>query len=425
MPSQRPNPVRRPHSKSRTGCRVCKSRRVKGRKTPANAPISSFGFQGRHYSYLVLPLYSPPLCDETRPSCRRCITHGAQCDFALEAEASTSQSQTPQEQGSRDALSIPQLTSPSAGSTPEVPYSTWFNVSDMELFHHYIISTSLTLASEPVARNFWRVNVPQSGFSNHYVLKAILAISALHLARLRPQQKESYVEQALVHHSAAYAMAVPLITQASGDHFAPVFHFSMLTTIITFAKPRSAEDLLVISHGILPDWLVITRGLRTLVESGGETAVSSASLDALFYEGMQLQMLWEQQTQDHEALITLESNIRARTPAHKLPALEEGLLSLRRSYNVCFMNNMTGERQVRATLIWMVKLTDEFADLIKVHDSEALCILAYYCVLLKRLEHLWWVEGWAFHLIEQIYKTLDAKYRLWIQWPLEEIGWAP
>ncbi|KAI3321896.1 hypothetical protein HD806DRAFT_502242, partial [Xylariaceae sp. AK1471] len=43
MPTQRQNPVRRPHSKSRTGCRVCKSRRVK--------------------------------CDETRPSCRRCLTY--------------------------------------------------------------------------------------------------------------------------------------------------------------------------------------------------------------------------------------------------------------------------------------------------------------------------------------------------------------
>ncbi|GAP83946.2 putative c6 transcription protein [Rosellinia necatrix] len=363
MPAQRPNPVRRPHSKSRTGCRICKARRVK--------------------------------CDETRPSCRRCQTHGAQCDFLFEADSTTPRGR--QDSGSRDALSIHQLTSPSVSSTPDAARypTTWFSVCELELFHHFITSTSLTLACDPVARDFWRVNVPQLGFLHPYVLKGVLSIAALHLARLRPQQKDSLVEQAMMHHTAASSMALPLITNASGENFPPIFHFSMLTTIITFARPRAPDNFLLVSDGILPDWLLISRGVRTLLQSEGDAVLSMSSLDALFYA------------------------------AHNVPELCDGILTLRRCFNLFYTSGFSEEERMRSALMWLVKIPDPFVELLKGHDSGALCVLAFFCVLLKRLEYLWWIEGWAFHLIERIYSTLDERYRLWIRWPLEEIGWAP
>ncbi|KAI0196628.1 hypothetical protein EV127DRAFT_84348 [Xylaria flabelliformis] len=393
MPAHRPNPSRRPHSKSRTGCRVCKSRRVK--------------------------------CDETRPSCRRCQTHGVQCDFIFETDASAPQSYNGA--GGRDALSIHHLTSTSAHSTPDpVRYpGTWFSVFELELFHHYITSTSLTLACDPVARNFWRVNVPQLGFAHPYVLKGVLAIAALHLARLRPQQKDSLLEQAMMHHTAASSMALPLITDASGENFPPIFHFSMLTTIITFARPRAPDNFLLVSDGIVPDWLLITRGVRTLLQSQGNAVLSMSSLDALFYAGLKLSTQWEQENHEHEGLKDLENNIRNHAPPQKAAELCDGILTLRRCFNLFNTSGFSEEERMRSALMWLVKVPDPLIELLKNQDSEALCVLAFFCVLLRRLEHFWWIEGWACHLIERIYATLDERYRLWIRWPLEEVGWAP
>ncbi|KAI0106445.1 hypothetical protein GGR51DRAFT_517696 [Nemania sp. FL0031] len=394
MPPQRPNTVRRPHSKSRTGCRVCKSRRVK--------------------------------CDETRPSCRRCQTHGVQCDFSLETETSTPRGQDSSSSG-RDALSIHQLTSPSIISTPEsVRYpATWFSILELELFHHFITSTSLTLACDSVARSFWRVNVPQLGFSHLYVLKGVFAVAALHLARLRPQQKDMFVEQAMMHHTAASSMALPLITGAKGENFPPIFHFSMLTTIITFARPRAPDNFLLVSDGVVPDWILMIRGVRTLLESEGNAVLSMSSLDALFYAGMKLSIQWENENQEHEGLKDLETNIRNHAPPHKIPDLCEGILTLRRCFNLFYTSGFSEEERMRSALMWLVKIPDPFVELLKSHDNGALCVMAFFCVLLNRLEHFWWIEGWAFHLIERIYSTLDERYRLWIRWPLEEIGWAP
>ncbi|KAI1425851.1 hypothetical protein F5Y12DRAFT_744929 [Xylaria sp. FL1777] len=392
MPPQR-HPVRRPHSKSRTGCRVCKSRRVK--------------------------------CDETRPSCRRCQTHGVQCDFLFETDAAAPR--VHQDSSSRDALSIHQLTSPSVASTPEASRypTTWFSVSELELFHHFITSTSLTLACEPAARAFWRVNVPQLGFSHPYLLKGLFSIAAFHLARLRPQQKDALVEQALTQYSAASSTALPLIPNLTGETFLPIFYFSLLTTVITFARPRSPDNLLLVSDGILPDWLLVTRGIRVLLQAEGDDVLSTSCSDALFNVGVRVSAQWENENQDHPGLLELEDNFRSHSQPHKIPQLCHGILTLKRCFNLFFKSGFSEEERLRSAMIWLVKIPDPFIELLKTHDSEALCVLAFFCVLLKRLEHLWWIEGWSFHLIERIYSTLDNKYRLWIQWPLEEIGWAP
>jgi len=154
-----------------------------------------------------------------------------------------------------------------------------------------------------------------------------------------------------MHHSAASTMALPMITKASGENFPPVFHFSMLTTLITFASPRGPDNFLVVSNGILPDWLMIIRGVRTLLESEGEAVLSMASLDALFYEGMQLQAMWEHQNQEHEGLRELENNIRGHVPPHKQAALGGGIVSLRRTFNVSSMSGVTEEQRMRGTLM--------------------------------------------------------------------------
>ncbi|KAF2971880.1 hypothetical protein GQX73_g1705 [Xylaria multiplex] len=271
----------------------------------------------------------------------------------------------------------------------------------------------------------WRVNVPQLGFHHPYVLKGVFSIAALHLARLRPNQRDALVEQAMMHHTAASSMALPLIPNASGDNFPPIFHFSMLTTVITFARPRAPDNFLLVSDGILPDWLLICRGIRSLLQSEGEAVLSLPCFDTLLYAGMRLSVQWEKENQEHEALKDLENNIRHHSQPHKIAELCDGILTLRRCFNLFSKSGFSDEERMRSALMWMVKVPDPFVELLKSHDSEALCVLAFFCVLLKRLEHLWWIEGWAFHLIERIYTTLDDRYRLWIRWPLEETGWAP
>lgn len=75
--------------------------------------------------------------------------------------------------------------------------------------------------------------------------------------------------------------------------------------------------------------------------------------------------------------------------------------------------------------IWLFRVQDDYLELLKRHSQEALVIFAYFCVILKRLDHHWWIEGWSTHLMEKIWGILDEEHRLWVRWPIEEIGWIP
>jgi hypothetical protein len=79
----------------------------------------------------------------------------------------------------------------------------------------------------------------------------------------------------------------------------------------------------------------------------------------------------------------------------------------------------------RQILLWMMIIPDAFITLLQDQNPEALCIFGYYCVLLKRLDSLWFIHGWSEDLIENIYWLLDQRYRGYIVWPMREIGWAP
>jgi hypothetical protein len=80
---------------------------------------------------------------------------------------------------------------------------------------------------------------------------------------------------------------------------------------------------------------------------------------------------------------------------------------------------------VRQILLWMMVVPDTFTTLVQERVPEALCIFGYYCVLLKRLDSVWFMEGWSEDLIENIYYLLDDRYRGYIVWPMREIGWTP
>jgi hypothetical protein len=71
---------------------------------------------------------------------------------------------------------------------------------------------------------------------------------------------------------------------------------------------------------------------------------------------------------------------------------------------------------------WPATLPSEYIDLLGNREPQTLALFAFYTVLLKEGKCAWWIEGWNVHFLERIDETLDTKMRLWIWWPMEELG---
>ncbi|KAI9040940.1 Zn(II)2Cys6 transcription factor [Aspergillus affinis] len=201
-------------------------------------------------------------CDEGRPSCENCKKHQVQCSFSATAGGAPSPPGIPGTLlNNDDAMSG---TGQTSGITSELA------ISGLELLHHFSTSTAYTFSQHPVIQTFWRLNAPRIGFSAPYALRAILAISALHLAHLRPNQKQFYVNQAEYHHDAAVRQVTPNITHLMQDDSAGCFLFSILTSFIACAKPRKLDDLLLFRRGEISEWLVLFRGSGTIAKYASE-----------------------------------------------------------------------------------------------------------------------------------------------------------
>lgn len=59
-------------------------------------------------------------------------------------------------------------------------------------------------------------------------------------------------------------------------------------------------------------------------------------------------------------------------------------------------------------------------DLIYERDPRALIVLAHFCVLLKRIDHIWFLRGLGPGLLGNIWKVLGEEWRPWIQWAMDQ-----
>ena len=147
------------------------------------------------------------------------------------------------------ASARPSVSSPSPSArTDAKPKDLPF--LELELLHNFTTETYLTLAGNPRVEDFWRITVVQSALQCDYAMRAILAVSALHLAHTRPDKRDFYTFQGITYHQQAARSAMELMKdpQAQGGHTrSNLFIFSMLTIYFGAYRPLDSSSFLVLA----------------------------------------------------------------------------------------------------------------------------------------------------------------------------------
>ncbi|KAJ2998991.1 hypothetical protein NUW58_g138 [Xylaria curta] len=339
------------------------------------------------------------VCDEQKPACGNCIRHHVECDFIASAVQSL----------------------PSSTSFPDL------NLDHLELLHNYTTSTYATLSESPVIRDFYRITAVQIGLECDYVMRALLAVSSLQLAYYRPHMREHYRSAAMHHHQIASRIAGNLIQELSASTVENLFLFSTFTVFYAFGCPRRDEQLLLVGESSIPSWLFLHQGTRALSELAG--AKVDGPLAPIFQHGADR---WEAREGERQTASTANQHLdRLQTRIER----SEQDVGLRNTYvnaiselRKSFMSMDRGRGQAYEVInvfIWVFQVGDDFVPLLREPTQNAVTILAFFCVLLKGLKSQWWLHGWADYLMGKSYALLDREHRLWIQWPMEEIGYVP
>ncbi|KAH7080171.1 hypothetical protein BKA63DRAFT_237273 [Paraphoma chrysanthemicola] len=395
--------ARKSHRKSRLGCVTCKRRRIR--------------------------------CDEGQPRCQNCIKHDIICKYAhsahtLHATPTSSTTTSPSvAQEPDDIFPIPTPTGTVALSdtSGENRKFTW-SATTAELMHQWVVSTSQVLTEDPITKQFMQISVPRLAFAEQHILHLILAISALHLVHLKPEKKGHYADHAERHYQAGLQLIIPLLTQLNEENCHTIFLFATLCNGHSLAQGPRPGDYLLFGEDGPAQWSALFRGLLPLLSSysrhlmdGPMAAMIRPGAAAACQPPVALPKA------DNDVLLQLEHFVNTVAGSdEEMSILAAALQHLRALYS----SRYTGDGQKRrATIvdlgIWLWRCTEGLTELLQRRHPGALVIFAYACVVINDIGNLWLFTGWVSHLLAGIHRSLPPQYHVWIESPMQDIGWLP
>jgi hypothetical protein len=99
--------------------------------------------------------------------------------------------------------------------------------------------------------------------------------------------------------------------------------------------------------------------------------------------------------------------------------LDQTLKSLKRLFSMLSFNPEIS--QLSIVMAWLSWVTEEFLKMLHEKLPEALLLVVYYCVALKRVGYMWWVEGKAENLLRTVVSELGERWERWLRWPVEQV----
>jgi hypothetical protein len=292
----------------------------------------------------------------------------------------------------------------------------------MELLHHWCTSTSSTLTRSPELKILWRTEVPKIGLAHDYVLQTILALSSKHLARLKPEQRNMYEAAAVTLQKEGLDSVSKILPNITEDNCSAIFVFSGLTWMNSLAVLEKPKELPPHSQTeTAADWLVMLRGIVSVTMTASsrlEKGELAAMVDMEKYSST------GENSAPHpadESLLRLKVLVTVSTVGAERSAMYCTVIDgLRRAFLI-FHNLSSDTCFLPVVFSWPSLLPDDYVSRLGKREPEALVIFAYFAALLSKAESCWWLRGWGEHFISNILELLDLKYRVWIQWPLEEL----
>jgi hypothetical protein len=348
-------------------------------------------------------------------------------------------------------------------------------MAHLELLHHFTIVTSHTITTSSNS-HIWHATVPQIALSHEFVMHTILAVSALHIAHLRPEQRLDYREKAAMHQGRALQLQQLAMANPTQENADALFIFSFLLVYLASAFPSLVDGSAVDAplHAAVqcihctysqspkipfqPDCWALNN-FRASSLSGIDTSDYCSSQTALLTMVWRLVLRrvrsilpsirhWVQEGPLAHLLLLYPGHIKSN-PTFRDPSTEEhfskllifcstapdlnkdtemddvesfaaAASSLRAAY-LKVESVLEDDQSTPPIWYWAVRLPSSFVQRLSERHVVPLVLIAHWCVLLSQARHYWWVGDWSDKTIGEIEACLPQEYKEWLEWPTEKI----
>lgn len=272
-------------------------------------------------------------------------------------------------------------------------------------------TTSWTLGA---AENMvvWQQRIPSIAYSTDFLMHGMLAVSALHLAHLKPSRRVELVRRA----SGLKHLAFSSYWRCLGvrDPRAVSGALAFGGFVLQYASALSVGEL-----GTIPSldnrnahWFHLSRGLVKLMLLSWTELTRGPLAKLLEYQpDIGTHPYDGRLTKVHQLLDEMDDE-------QAMIVCRETLEQLRRAAAAatCFgrADDIPGVLH-----LWTGIVSQNFVVLLHERLPEALVILAHYCALMNMSEPSWYIGDNGKQLLIKIEKTLEPDYAQWIQWAMD------
>ena len=292
---------------------------------------------------------------------------------------------------------------------------------DLALLHQWSVSTCYGFGDDFLDDVMpWRDHLPVLAQQFPFLMRGMLALSALHLAKnaTNAHTRVKFLRTAAYHQDLALPEYRGMLLDVTRENAVPVLAFSAMLAIYSFAAPRDPKQMFAEGP---PEWIFLHRGVGD-IPAHWWSWIDNSILERQMHR-RRLQAVDPSLNPEDFRLDCLETLITS-LPLDEIveaPAYEGALYWLRQAYAHTYCHeSMIGPKY--AFLFWLEHVPQSYIDLIGLQRPRAMAFLANAMVLVKRASHFWYLTGFAEHTILECEKVIPPELLGWIDWPMRACG---
>jgi len=321
---------------------------------------------------------------------------------------SQSKALPPQSSPTRGAISF---LSPATATS----ISSDINIHHLELLHHFEHETCKTVVRTEIDLATYRTAIVGLGLTHPFLMQQILALSALHLSLLRPNNATFYREMAATLQSTALVGFHEILLNVNASNCQVVLLFSHLVALQDFCDIFNASDE---NFNAFLDRLVgcirLLRGVNLIIQTWWGVLEKTTMGSILASSANEQQPLTNASNEECKKLRDLIAS--ADLSPTSIGVCLDSLDNLGFYYNR-ENSSENPSRSINRLFSWLVTSSSEYITLLDERRPEALVILACYAILLHGRRNSWAVGDAGLRLFNHIDKYLSKRWEQWLQWP--------
>ncbi|KAK1139889.1 hypothetical protein N8T08_011050 [Aspergillus melleus] len=303
----------------------------------------------------------------------------------------------------------------SPSPTPQSHDASSNRLLEAKLLHHYYTSTSNSVSS-PDDYHQWHNVFPEAATAHAYVLDSVLAFTALHLAYLEPNSRQTWLEVGSHYNNKACSEFRKVVGHVSTSTLWPALVCSIYIALFAIAR------IALVGHKIQSSHLADVLQTRTLLQGCLFFHDAMESLNMRSGIMTESQLSRDTPQRDDRPLPVVPGPTICRMAALILGKLRTEPVQPR--FEVCRVacqtlidgmdSKYTVETQGRNVFLWPLSFNDSFMGLLQAKEFPARLVFSLYALGLHFFNGFWYIGDAGYRLGRELLPLSEPVSEYWV-----------